>query len=78
MEANEVVTNVMIKTIADGASTPRIGYRNLAIMREHLERVMNVPDEELIEGMKFLGERCKMVVEPTGCLGLMAIRRLVA
>ena len=28
--------------------------------------------------MRFLGERCKMVVEPTGCVGLMAIRRLVA
>lgn len=38
---------------------------------------MNVDDDELIECMKFFGERCKMVVEPTGCLGLAAIKRLV-
>lgn len=64
-------------SIADGASTPAIGHINLPIMKKHLHRVMSVQDDELIECMKFFGERCKMVVEPTGCLGLAAIKRLV-
>lgn len=31
-------------------------------------------DEDLVRGMQLFGETMKMVVEPTGCLGLAAAR----
>lgn len=42
-----------------------------------MERIVTVTDEELVEEMRFFGERMKMVVEPTGCLGLAGLRKMV-
>lgn len=33
-----------------------------------------MPDEDIVRGMQFFGETMKMVVEPTGCLGIAAAR----
>ena len=35
-------------------------------------------DAELVEAMRFFAERMKMIVEPTGCLGFAAARRMQA
>lgn len=37
--------------------------------------MITVSDDELIENMKFLSERMKIIVEPTGCLGLAGLRK---
>lgn len=42
-----------------------------------MESIVTVSDAELIQCMKFFGERMKMVVEPTGCLGLAGLKKLV-
>lgn len=34
-------------------------------------------DQELIDGMRMFSERCKIISEPTGCLGLAGVKRLV-
>lgn len=60
-------------TIADGARTPSIGALNFAIMREKVTRIETVTDEQIVDAMKFLWERMKLVVEPTGALGLAAL-----
>lgn len=65
-------------TIADGAQTPHLGELTFAIMKKHVSQIITVTDEELIQDMKFFGERMKMVVEPTGCLGLAGLRKMVA
>ena len=64
-------------TIADGAQTPHLGELTFAIMRSHVSQIITVTDEELVQDMKFIGERMKMVVEPTGCLGLAGLRKMV-
>ena len=65
------------KTIAEGAALPHIGVHNLPIMRKYVDKIVNVRDEDLIKNMKFFGERCKMVVEPTGCLGITGVQKLI-
>jgi threonine dehydratase len=35
-----------------------------------------VSDDELVQCMRFFAERMKIVVEPTGCLGFAAARRM--
>ena len=57
------------KTIADGAQTQHLGEYTFAIIRENVDVILTVSDQELVKCMHFLAERMKMVVEPTACLG---------
>ena len=38
--------------------------------------VLTATDDELIGCMRFLANRMKLVVEPTGCLGFAAVRSM--
>jgi threonine dehydratase len=61
------------QTIADGARTPSLGDLTFPIIRRLVSDVVSVPDEALIEAMRFMWERMKLIVEPTGVLGLAAL-----
>lgn len=61
------------KTIADGARTLAIGARNFAIMRERVRDVVSVEDDVLLDVLKFAMYRTKLVIEPTGALGIAAV-----
>lgn len=63
-------------TIADGAQTQHLGHHTFPIIRESVTDILTVSDAELVASMKFFMQRMKMVVEPTGCLGLAALRNL--
>lgn len=78
LEKGEIIKIDTPQTIADGAQTQYIGKLTFAIMKEKVDKIITVSDGELVEGMRFLGERMKMIVEPTGCLGLAGLRKLVA
>jgi threonine dehydratase len=60
-------------TIADGARTPSLGHLTFEFIRRHVDDMTTASDEELIEAMRFMWERMKLVVEPTGVLGLAAL-----
>jgi threo-3-hydroxy-L-aspartate ammonia-lyase len=64
------------KTIADGAQTQSLGRHTFEIIRRDVEDIVTASDAELVDCMRFFAERLKMVVEPTGCLGFAAVRRL--
>jgi len=68
----EIVEIAPPRSIADGALTQRLGDRTFPIIRDKAADVMAVDDEALIKTMAFLAERLKLIVEPTGCLGLAA------
>lgn len=57
-------------TIADGARTPSLSERTFGLIRQHVDDMATVPDADLVRTMRFLWERMKTVVEPTGALGL--------
>ncbi len=58
------------KTIADGARTESIGSLTFPLLREYLSDIYTASDSELLSAMGFMLERMKIVVEPTGVLGL--------
>ena len=58
------------KTIADGAQTQAVGELTFAIIRRDVQDIITATDAQLVEAMRFFAERMKLVVEPTGCLGL--------
>ena len=60
------------QTIADGARTQSPGEITFALVREHVHDVVTVTDAEIVEAMRFLWERMKLVVEPTGALAAAA------
>ncbi|NDO82041.1 serine dehydratase [Citrobacter sp. NCU1] len=62
------------KTIADGAQTQHLGQYTFSLIMKHVDDILTVSDQELIDSMAFFAERMKMVVEPTGCLGFAAAR----
>ncbi|MFG0326066.1 MAG: pyridoxal-phosphate dependent enzyme [Phycisphaerales bacterium JB037] len=62
-------------TIADGARTPYLGRYTLPVILERVDAMRTVSDAELARAMKLVLERMKMVVEPTGVLGLAALLR---
>ncbi|NOT33941.1 MAG: pyridoxal-phosphate dependent enzyme [Candidatus Eisenbacteria bacterium] len=68
------VRQVCGETIADGARTPSLGVRTFDLLRRHAQDLISVPDEALLEAMRFAFERLKLVIEPTGALALAAVR----
>jgi threonine dehydratase len=59
-------------TIADGARTPSLGKLTFPLVRQHVDDMVTVSDDDLVRAMRFVWERMKLVVEPTGVLGLAA------
>jgi threonine dehydratase len=60
-------------TIADGARTPSLGVLTFELIRREVADMISVPDAALIAAMRFGWERLKLVIEPTGTLGLAAL-----
>lgn len=61
------------RSIADGALVTHVGHHNFPILKRLVSAIVTVTDAALIEAMAFAAERMKVIVEPTGCLGLAAV-----
>jgi threonine dehydratase len=64
------------KTIADGAQTQHLGNLTFPIIQRDVDDILTASDEQLRAEMRFFAARMKIVVEPTGCLGLAAARAM--
>ena len=60
-------------TIADGARTLSLGSITFPLVLKHCHDFITVSDAALIRTMRFLFERMKIVVEPTGALAAAAV-----
>jgi threonine dehydratase len=58
-------------TIADGLRTA-LGELPFAILREEVEAIALVSEEEILAAVRLLGERAKLVIEPSGAVPLAA------
>ena len=72
----EIVHIATPQTIADGAQTQHLGNLTFPIIRRDVDDILTATDDELVQCMRFFSERMKIVVEPTGCLGFAAARRM--
>jgi threo-3-hydroxy-L-aspartate ammonia-lyase len=71
--AGRVETIAVPDTIADGARTQAPSDLTFGLVMQHVHDVLTVTDAQLIEAMRFLWERMKLVVEPTGALATAAV-----
>ena len=67
----QTVTNS--QTIADGTRTPSLGKLTFPLVLEYVDEMKTVSEEAIMEAVRFLFYRMKLVVEPSGVLGLAAL-----
>lgn len=73
LEAGRVLTNAgPPATIADGLRT-NLCERTFAVLSRHLEAVVTVSESQIVDAMRLLWERLKLVVEPSGAVALAAL-----
>ncbi len=60
-------------TIADGTRTPSLGKITFPLVLEYVDDMKTVSEEAIIQAVQFLFYRMKLVVEPSGALGLAAL-----
>ncbi len=73
MQRGEPIEAATALTIADGIAVKRPGGVPLAILRTHLDDMVVVNEEAIAASMALLMERCKLVVEGAGAVGVAAI-----
>lgn len=69
IEANET-TN----TIADGLRT-YLGDRNFPIIKEGIHAIERVTEEEIVDAMRLVWERMKIIIEPSSAVAFAALLR---
>jgi threonine dehydratase len=60
-------------TIADGTRTTSLGSLTFPLILEHVDEMKTVSEDSIIQAVQFLFYRMKLVVEPSGALGLAAL-----
>ncbi len=73
LQAGKIVHIDPPNTLADGIRTQSIGTLTFAIMRELLSDIVIVSDDEIIDALRFVIPRMKIVVEPTGAVPIAAV-----
>jgi threonine dehydratase len=73
LETGEIVTIPTPRTIADGQQTTSPGERTFAVIRQRVDEIVTVSDEEIIDAMRFVFERMNAVLEPSGASALAAL-----
>jgi threonine dehydratase len=74
LQAGHIVANEQEpQTIADGARTVSIGKHNWAILREGISHIVEVPEENIKQGVRLLYSFANLKSEPTGALSIGAL-----
>lgn len=73
IRAGEPVTVATTPTIADGIAVARPGDLNFPIIRDHVDEIVTVSDDDTARALLVLLERAKLVVEAAGAVGVAAI-----
>ena len=70
--SGKIESNQTSNTIADGLKT-HLGDLNFPIIQQHVEDIIRVSENEIIQAMKLIWERMKIVIEPSSAVALAAL-----
>lgn len=73
LAAGEPTEIGLVATIADGIAVSRPGSLNFEIIRDTVDEVVTVSEDDIARALLVLLERAKLVVEPAGAVGVAAI-----
>ena len=69
---SEIVASTDTKTIADGLLTS-LGELNFVIIKEKVDKIVTVTEASIIEAMRLVWERMKIIIEPSSAVPLAAV-----
>ena len=72
LKAGYIIPSTYPNTIADGLRTS-ISEKTFKFIQEYVDQIVTVSEIEMIEAMRFLWERMKIIVEPSGAVPLAAM-----
>jgi len=67
LQMGEIQPSINSNTIADGLRA-QLAPRTFAILQERVDRIVLVSEDEIVQAMRWLWERMKLVVEPSGAV----------
>jgi len=74
LKTGKIQPSINPKTIADGLKT-QLGDKNFPIIRKLVSKIIRVEESEIIDAMKFVWERMKIVIEPSSAVAVAALFR---
>jgi threonine dehydratase len=69
VQSGTIVPSINPKTIADGLLTS-LGSLTFQIIQEHVAQIVTVSEEGILEAMKFIWERAKIIIEPSAAVAV--------
>jgi len=74
LQSGKIEKNETSNTIADGLRT-HLGHLNFPIIQQYVEEIIRVDEDEIIEAMKLIWERMKIIIEPSCAVPFAALLR---
>ena len=72
LAAGRLIPQTSPETIADGLKTS-LGELTWPIIRDHVERIVTVSDAAIIEAMRLVWQRAKLIIEPSAAVPMAAV-----
>ncbi|MBE0682641.1 MAG: pyridoxal-phosphate dependent enzyme [Anaerolineales bacterium] len=69
MEAGKIIPSENPKTLADGLLTS-LGTLTFPIIQKNVERIVTVSEAGIVEAMRFVWERAKIIIEPSSAVAI--------
>jgi len=73
LDAGHSVRLESTKTVADGLAAPFAGERNLEIIKRDVDDIVVISDDAILDGLRFLVARARIVAEPAGAAAVGAL-----
>ena len=70
--SGKIETNITTNTIADGLRT-QLGDKNFPIIRNEVKEIIRITEDEIIDSMKLIWQRLKIICEPSCSLPLAGV-----
>lgn len=77
LQAGQILPSINPQTIADGLRTS-LSVRTFAIIQKRVEQIVTVSEGAIVDSMKFIWERTKIIIEPSAAVsvGLLWERKI--
>ena len=76
LELGQVTALDRVMTIADGCAVGKAGFNTYEIVKEYVDEIITITDEELMDAFLTLVESHKLIAENSGLLSLAASKKL--
>ena len=72
LQSGKIESNETTNTIADGLKT-QLGNHNFPIIKKHVKAIIRVTESEIVEAMRLVWTRMKIIIEPSSAVTFAAL-----